>query len=1068
MDMRIKLSNVIKSIALLFFLLIGFVQSSKAQFVPERSHPLSLVEPTFYDDPVDGILTIIAVRVEFQPDSNRFTSGNGTFGPGSMPYLENSNVTIDPLPHNRQYFESHLQFSKNYFERMSNGLLNVEYRILDEVYRLPNEMAAYSPIGVDPSSEPLADLAKDTWEAVAESGDLNLNITPGSNVAFAIFHAGVGRDIQLVGTTLDKTPQDIPSVYLSKGAFSRLLNDPTFSGFPIDNGNIIVDNTMILPRTLSRSGEDITGSPVLLQLSTNGLITAQIGSHIGLPDLFNTQTGESGIGRFGLMDGAGIFAFNGLFPPELSAWEKIRLGWEQPFEIEYDQQTAIDLPAATLRPNEGIGKVSISNDEYFLIENRHRDVNNSGVTLTFRQSDGSIHNQTFTNSDTSFVFQQSGFTEDLTAGVLIDVDNLDFALPGGPGEFLSDIIDGESNRQLNGGMLIWHIDESVIRTQLSARAGINDNPDRRGVRLVEADGAQDIGRPTTIGFFENEINGSAFDFWWSGNDASVIIPGDTLTLYENRFGPDTTPDNDSNSGAKSFFELFDFSDNLPTASFRIQRVNPNEDLYRLADSKLDLPFTFFSPSTDSHLNRYPLSIVQLNTQTVLIPSPENLFFYSIDSQEFNESGIAINSIQQPFVDRDNELFTVAENPSQTGDPMNIRLFNWNNGNPILEWDFDAPLNRGFISSPSASILDIDGTRGRANLTTQSFDENFYPENRQQSEPLNGYQSIITSDGLFTFEAPTPSLSTTIQSSESLRKHTGILAHPDQSFSSYLFLDDELIHFDLFDDSENRTLIDRSAGLSWPAFADINNRGKLDFIYIDEERNEVVAKNINGAVLSDFPIPAPQNVLFTGTPLIADINGDGSLELLITGYDASSINIYAYGNDGRSITGFPLIIGGIDTPENVLIHPAFSDNMLFAVSHSGDFKAWEFPNMDQPVWGSKYGNSGNSKVTGRQAGTDFEPTQSGVLNRAETYNWPNPASDETHLRFETSGAGSVQIKITTTSGRLVYDRTIESRGNLPEEILIDTSNWGSGGYMALVTARVNGQTERKLIKIAIAR
>lgn len=1068
MEMRIKQSNVIISVTLLFFLLLGVFQPALAQVSPERSHPLSLDQPAFFGNTVDGTLTIIAVMVEFQPDTNRFTSGNGTFGPGSLPYLEDSDATIDPLPHNRQYFESHLQFSKNYFERMSNGLLNVEYRVLEDVYRLPNEMASYSPIGVDPSSEPLADLAKDTWEAVAESGDLNLNITPGSNVAFAIFHAGVGRDIQLVGTTLDKTPQDIPSVYLSQGAFSRLLNDPSFSGFPIDNGNIIVNNTMILPRTLSRSGEDVTGSPILLQLSTNGLITAQIGSHIGLPDLFNTQTGESGIGRFGLMDGAGIFAFNGLFPPELSAWEKIRLGWEEPVEIDYDRQSAINLPAATLRPNEGIGKVSISNDEYFLIENRHRDVNSNGVTLTFRQSDGTIQNQTFTNSDTLFVFQQSGFAENLTAGVLIDVDNLDFALPGGLGEFLSDSIDEESDRQLNGGMLIWHIDESVIRTQLNARAGVNDNPNRRGVRLVEADGAQDIGRPTTIGLFENEINGSPFDFWWSGNDASVIIPGDTLTLYENRFGPDTTPNNNSNSGAKSFFELFDFSDNLPTGSFRIRPVNPNEDLYRLTDSKLNLPYSFFSSSTDSHLNRYPLSIISMSDQSVLIPNPENLFFYSPASKDFNESGITINSLQQPFVDRINELFVMAENPSQTDTPLNVRVFNFNSGSPTLEWDFNSPLNRGFISSPLALILDIDGTSSRADLSSQTFEEDFYSENRQQSEPINGYQSTITSDGRFTFETPSGSLATTIQSTESLRKHTGILSHPDQSFSSYLFLDDELIHFDLFEGNENSTLIERSHDLQWPAFADLKNRGKLDIIYIDKENNEVIAKNLTGAVLSDFPISAPRNVLFTGTPLIADITGDGSLELLIAGYDASSLNIYAYGIDGRPINGFPLIIGGIDTPDNTLIHPAFSDNKLIAVSHNGDFKAWEFPNMDQPVWGSKYGNSGNNKVTGRQTGNDFEPTSSGILNRAETYNWPNPASDETYLRFQTSEPGSVQIKITTTSGRLVYDRTLESRGRLPEEILIDTSSWGSGGYMAVITARVNGQTERKLVKIAIAR
>ncbi|MEX2456711.1 MAG: T9SS type A sorting domain-containing protein, partial [Balneolaceae bacterium] len=93
---------------------------------------------------------------------------------------------------------------------------------------------------------------------------------------------------------------------------------------------------------------------------------------------------------------------------------------------------------------------------------------------------------------------------------------------------------------------------------------------------------------------------------------------------------------------------------------------------------------------------------------------------------------------------------------------------------------------------------------------------------------------------------------------------------------------------------------------------------------------------------------------------------------------------------------------------------------------------------------------------------------GILNTDETYNWPNPARDETTLRFQTSEPGEIKIKITTISGRLIYDQTIESRGGAPEEIQIDTSSWGSGGYLAVVTARVNGKTERKLVKIAVAR
>jgi len=51
-----------------------------------------------------GNLHIVAIMVEFQPDSNRFTTGNGTFNPD---YLDTTSVKIDPLPHNQAYFEAH-------------------------------------------------------------------------------------------------------------------------------------------------------------------------------------------------------------------------------------------------------------------------------------------------------------------------------------------------------------------------------------------------------------------------------------------------------------------------------------------------------------------------------------------------------------------------------------------------------------------------------------------------------------------------------------------------------------------------------------------------------------------------------------------------------------------------------------------------------------------------------------------------------------------------------------------------------------------------------------------------
>ena len=113
--------------------------------------------------------------------------------------------------------------------------------------------------------------------------DVDLGGLDPERTAFVIFHAGVGRDIELVGTTLDKTPQDLPSLFFDKEALGRLVGRPiTFKGMP-------VNHTIVLPRTETRQGFDfIADEPFLIELSINGLMAASFFNYLGVPDLFDT------------------------------------------------------------------------------------------------------------------------------------------------------------------------------------------------------------------------------------------------------------------------------------------------------------------------------------------------------------------------------------------------------------------------------------------------------------------------------------------------------------------------------------------------------------------------------------------------------------------------------------------------------------------------------------------------------------------------------------------------------------------------------------------------------------
>lgn len=1073
MALSALVSSTSRGIVLLIFLFLGsdHLYSQVSLSPLSAAHEANSVSNSTISD---GTLHIVAVRVEFQPDTTRFTSGDGTFSDDSIPYLQNESVTIDPLPHDKPYFEAHLEFAKNYFSRMSDGALNISYQLLDDVYSLPQRMDTYSPIGENPGSEPLANLARDAWQQVAKTGNLDLNLNPGDQIAFVLFHAGVGRDIELTGTILDKTPQDVPSVYISRDAFGRLFDDPSFSGFPIDNGNLLVDNTLILPRTLTRAGEDVTGSEVILQLSINGMVTAQIGSHIGLPDLFNTETGESGIGRFGLMDGAGIFAYNGLFPPELSAWEKIHMGWADPVEIDYSLGDAVSLPASAMRQPNSIAKVSLSGQEYFLIENRHREAGGigTGTTLTFQRPDGSLTTRTYTNTDTTFIFQLSGFSEELIPGVVVDVSNYDFALPGGPAEVLEET-DEDNERILNGGMLIWHIDEGIIQQRLAANRGINDDSDAKGVNLMEADGAQDIGRPTAIGFFENEVNGSAFDFWWSGNDASVITSTQTITLYENRFGPNTTPDNDSNSGAKSQFELFSFSDNLPVASFQIQETAA-ADLYEPIEFIQSLPLFHATPSDDPYWSSYPLSsFIQLSAagSFVYIPGRDGLSIYNLEQNELLPVYNSGQTLQQPFLDPQSGVITAAPNPGLESNSLSVSFLESSDTGLSQVGQINPALNHGLISSPSSNILHFDGTADRVRINPQSLETDFYDAPGFRSAQIQGYESILSNDGTVTIMTPSGSFTGNVllPTTSFSRQHIGLIEIQNSGFKTFILIGNDIFLFDTRSGGgiEPR-ILHSSDQIEWPALVDLNLSGEIDFVFVDRETNDIVARNLNGAMLANFPIPAPQGTEFRGTPLVSDVDGNGEPDIIIAAQASESLNLYAYNSDGDPIEGFPLLVGGYPDASEEFIHPAINEKYLTAVSPVGDFRVWRFPNAQNTQWKSRYGNGGTNKLTGRLLDSDVQEPSFTVLNEEETYNWPNPASDETYLRFQTSEPGDVQVRITTTSGRLIYNQTHPSRGGAPEEIRIDTSGWGSGGYLAVVEATVNGTTERKLVKMAVAR
>ncbi|TVQ72472.1 MAG: T9SS C-terminal target domain-containing protein [Balneolaceae bacterium] len=1085
-----------------------------------------------------GTIRILAVMVEFQEEDNRFTTGNGTF---DLPFLHRDDIIIDPLPHDRGYFEAHLEFAKNYFQTVSGGKLNIEYHILPEIIRLDEPMSAYAPLGeTGEENFKLANLARDAWQKAGQTAPPDLDGYEDGRTMFIVFHAGSGRNIELMGTSLTKTPQDIPSVYLGTRSLQRLLNDPGFQGFDIGDPDIRVTNTALLPQTQSRPGEDITGQEYVLELSINGILVANIGSFLGLPDLFNTETGASAIGRFGLMDGASIFSYLGLFPPEPSAWEKMHLGWLEPFDVNLDSSEPVRLPAVSLRQPNSLARHAISRDEYFLVENRHRNPSGQPLEVTIRRPDGQYVTRTIAPDDYRFdPFNSAAYDEILDPGVVVNVSSFDWSLPGGPDAGRDGVRGTDDDRILDGGMLIWHIDEAVIRNAINDNR-VNANSNRRGVQLVEADGARDIGRQP--GFGQNRFtNGHAFDFWWSGNDFTVITAqGDSIVVYENRFGPDTRPSNHSNTGSPSYFEFFDFSDNIPEAYFHARSLaGAYTQTVTPPFPTLPVPSSFPAESGLFPASPAIATDNQNGSAHLLIPVPDGFFSTPVSAPETApvsapetapvsapeiapvsapetapgnspDNGSGMDQPQRNYVFLphpeptsplvlDNRLTSgqfrtrdAADAPNDAGQ-QTVRTWSLQNGVWSLLWELeDIPAGPGLISLGQGSqgegdMLLADMTRIRMDTDGTLLPEQ--DEARQQSGQVDGITASIhndrfaLSDGSFSFNLDREDM-------DSRRKYTGNLRFSGDSGPSFFILTDhrlQIVDRSGRDEWQVTSLI-RSESLSWPAFGDFTGDQALDIFVTDFEANQVYGFNRDGGMLDFFPMRAPRHGRFAGSPLLADITGDGQQEILVAVSDTLTVTIHAFDRQHQPVEGFPLLVGSLIISPNhnagsshastnrleavsnagqpVMLPLLIADGQLLAVSPAGEVRAWFLTELGEIAWGSVYGNQPGNKVGRNMERERLQRPEFGLLNKQETYNWPNPAEDHTWIRFETSGPARIDITVINPSGATIFETQSESQGRFPEEIRMDTSSWGNGIYFARVRARNGAESETKLIKIVV--
>ncbi len=1085
-------TSIISRIIIVTLLFAGLTQAQLKQ-TPLFSHPLT-TERTPGIPKLNRISSvfpettkILVAMVEFQQDNDVRTAGDGTFNDTIV-----TKKFIDSPPHNREYVQNHLQFASNYFKKVSDNKQFVAATILDSIYKLPHPMTYYSPLRNSTDNHELGILMQDVWSMV---DSVSPEIDFSQYNAFMIFHAGVGRDVDLASLYgYDPTPFDIPSLYVTLQSLKKMFGD-SYNGVPVDSNQHLIFNTMVIPETESRELPTISGT-VSIPLGINGLIVASIGSHLGLPDLFDTKTGNSGIGRFGLMDGQSIFSWNGIFPPEPSAWEKYFLGWIDPITIT-SGEAIYSLPAVSLSSvADSIYKVPITAQEYFLVENRNRDANRDGVTVTML-----LDGQTFTRTWDRDTIGLNAFVQDSLYGVITNVDEFDWSLPGGIDRYTKELYDG--------GILVWHIDESVINAMYATDA-INADPKHRGVNVEEADGSEDIGQ--VYGLFtagSGSESGTPFDFWFEGNQATVRQqPGG------NAFTPTSHPDSRSYTLANSHIYLKDFSVRGPRMTVTIQ---VGDDQVKLLAGfpkyvnrefgKNSVTFTnsgggpaivigslartpaYLTPGSglDTSISQASLYAWHsdgsafnglfasgLVAQKLAIPPPYEFLGAPVvgyfDGDSFLDAALAEGNGAYPgivawsFIDEDNDslgdplfglLPPLKPTTSLIGSDTLFAVGTLGNGITFLSKNGQAISNQILTPGDSTRIVGLSLLRNPDVVIAVSG---------------NGVVGIVTPGGVVNKRNFARTMNSSVSTgliSSTIGKQI-ILASQDGTI--YL-VDSSLVTLPGF------PVFIGGKILNSPALADIDGDGQKDIVIFSG--NKIYAINATGAMLNHFPIVVSTAYDLPTSPIVADVDGNGTVDIVAVTREGL---IVAYDKNGNMADGFP-IQSGVNrgsTPA-VFYIPSLClsciDIGLAVASDDGQVYAWRTgglvtgpsapPQQPWPQYLHDAQNTGldESVPVGTPVTNNFFPA-------SQAYNWPNPVGPEqgfkTHIRYYLGQSANVTIKIFDLAGDLVTELRGPGVGGFDNEVEWDVANIQSGIYFAHIEAQGPSASGNAIIKIAVVK
>ena len=985
--------------------------------------------------------------------------------------FQDLDFVTEGLPHDSLYFENELRHVREYFAGASVGRFSLETELLPGVVELSRPEGYY---GDD-----------EAWEMrVAE---MLMEVVDGVDTyvdfarfdALAMIHAGAGQETDFNGDS----PGQIWSGFIDPEEMAEVLLDTLGTpGVPtadsLGGEPFYIDNVIVWPEEASQDAQTF---------GSLGIYAYQIGLRLGMIPLYDTTPGgfpdSQGIGQFGLM-GYGLYNAVGFVPAFPCAFQRYMLGWAEPVEISADADVVlhdINLPGGT---DTVLVRVPISPSEYYLVVNRVHDTDFDG-NFDFGDIDGDGipgNADTLLGAEFDFFLTSTTNPPDLTGS----------------------------------GILIWHIDESVIISSIEEGGYPNDDASRKGVDLEEADGVQDLDRPGGKYSF-----GSYLDSFREGNNT--------------RFGPETTPSTVNNGGVPTGI-LFDQISAAGTRMDFLLRFEPPVEFIRAdfegrvgdlspvpADIDLDgVSDLVIAADTGLVLVSFLAGSENWNPDIDTLLHVEGAFWTGppilCNAGGGDEPEIFITTTDGRFfaLQGDGSPFPVGD-PSALGSldltgntttaPMALEL----DGDPYAEVillssaeeqtllylvGYSAPLQdprweaagTGIVSIPLAGGSPVTHmATGVATISERGWSGTgfFYASSRASGELLLNFvpmsdlnhemdilQPVVLPAGRF------PDLSPRLSQPAS-----GDVNGDGNDEGLFPIPGIGVIYFE--PDGGTRTICGMSGtAISAPALSDLDGDGVMETV-VRDDRSLYLLTGFGSPVVQ-WPKEIPERLLEaegTGgspaTPLIGDLDGDGACDLLFRiGGD-----LYGYSYGGRVMEGWPLAGEGTGHATPVLANGGPNELYIYVsgshtiisnegASHISSIRrystagavpesgAWPFYRRDA---------YGSARLELRPATVTYE----GALDEGSFICYPNPVrGNSVTIRITLYRPARVKVTLINLEGELVYESV---RGHawpegsgVPFEERIPLAGMAGGVYICRLEVDGGDWRWRGIRKIAVTR